>query len=106
MFENEICQHMMKKELLNAIEKIKTGKWTYEEASEITKISKGTLAARISHGSSNHIGRSTALTHTEEEYLVKLGSGKMRTRNVAHGTIRTETCTRRNLRTERSARMP
>ena len=60
------------KELLNAIEKIKTGKWTYKEASEIAKVSKGTLASGISRGSSNHIGRSTALTHTEEEYLVKL----------------------------------
>ncbi|CAF2143517.1 unnamed protein product [Rotaria magnacalcarata] len=59
-------------ELLNAIEKIKVGEWTYKEAFENTKIPKGTLAARISRGSSGQIGRPTALTYEEEIYLVKL----------------------------------
>ncbi|CAF1570696.1 unnamed protein product, partial [Rotaria sordida] len=58
-------------ELLNAIEKIKSGEWRYKTASEKTKISQGTLAARISRGSSDQVGHPTALTHTEEEYLVK-----------------------------------
>jgi hypothetical protein len=59
-------------DVLNAIEKIKSGEWTYKQASEFTNIPKGTLSARISRGSSNQLGRSTALTHNEEECLVKL----------------------------------
>ena len=44
-------------ELLNAIEKIKSGEWSFRQALEITKISKGALSARISRGSSNILGR-------------------------------------------------
>ncbi|CAF1493211.1 unnamed protein product [Rotaria magnacalcarata] len=59
------------KELLDAIEKIRSDEWTYKEASQKTKISSGTLSARITKGSSNQLGHPTALTLTEEEYLVK-----------------------------------
>ena len=59
-------------ELLNAIEKIKSGEWSFKQASEVTKVPKGILSARISRGSSNIVGRPTALTLDEEVYLVKL----------------------------------
>ena len=59
-------------QLLNAIEKIKSGEWSFKEISEITRIPKGTLSARISSGSSNILGSPTALTLDEEVYLVKL----------------------------------
>lgn len=56
----------------NAIDKVKNGEWTYKEASDNTNVPIGTLSSRISRCSSNHVGRSTALTVEEEEYLVKL----------------------------------
>ena len=59
-------------ELLNATEKIKSGEWSFKQASEVTKVTKGILSARISRGSSNIVGRPTALRLDEELYLVKL----------------------------------
>ncbi|CAF3965926.1 unnamed protein product, partial [Rotaria sp. Silwood1] len=59
-------------DMLNAIQKIQSGEWTYKQATENAKNSKGTLSARISRCSSNQVGRPTALTHDEEAYLVKL----------------------------------
>lgn len=75
-----VCNYIRKRnsptyseeELLNAIDKMKKGEWTYEEAVVNTKISKGTLSARISRGSTNKVGRLTALTQEEEMYFVKL----------------------------------
>lgn len=55
-----------------AVEKIRAKEWTYQKAAAMTNIPVGTLASRIGRNSSETVGRPTALSHSEENYLVNL----------------------------------
>ena len=61
----------MEDDVNNAIEKICTKEWTYEQASSLANIPIGTLASRISRKSHQQFGRPIKKT-TEEKYLVDL----------------------------------
>ena len=62
----------MEDDVNNAIEKIGTKEWTYEQASSLANIPIGILASRISPKSHQQFSRPTNLKTTEEKYLVDL----------------------------------